>query len=445
MAAMGWCPSGRLFEAAACGAPILSDCWDGLDEFFAPGRRSWSRATPRTRSRRSICRDAELARDRRARRASATLAEHTADAPRGGADGRGARGRDPCAARRHEHVGHHSGRRARQPIQPLAFSKELLPVGSRLDGGVERPRAVSEYLVERMIFGRRRQDLLRDLARQVATSWSITARDRRRRHRLCGAAEAGRAVRCDLPRAAADRPTTSRCWSACPTRSGSPRTRSRHLPDDRLSFLLFPVERPELFDAVVTRRRRDACEEIQVKQRGRRDRNWIWGAFKMPGARLHELHALWLERERRDEYIGTLVNAYSRRAAALRRARAASLCRRRHAARLSRGDAPAGRPCCRRRRDRAAACERRRPTKLDASTASARSSHGRARNPRRGAGAWPVVSQPRPRRHADRARALPGRLPGGEMAAVLPRHARRTSRAGRCSTSAAMPASTRSR
>src|SRR5207253_4719435 len=38
-------------------------------------------------------------------------------------------------------------------IQPLAFSKELLPVGSRLDGETERPRAVSEYLVERMILG----------------------------------------------------------------------------------------------------------------------------------------------------------------------------------------------------------------------------------------------------------------------------------------------------
>src|ERR671928_260651 len=36
-------------------------------------------------------------------------------------------------------------------IQPLAFSKELLPVGSRLDGNVERPRAVSEYLIERMM------------------------------------------------------------------------------------------------------------------------------------------------------------------------------------------------------------------------------------------------------------------------------------------------------
>src|SRR5512142_2949115 len=35
-------------------------------------------------------------------------------------------------------------------IQPLAFSKELLPVGSRREGEVERPKAVSEYLVERM-------------------------------------------------------------------------------------------------------------------------------------------------------------------------------------------------------------------------------------------------------------------------------------------------------
>src|ERR1700761_1709322 len=38
-------------------------------------------------------------------------------------------------------------------IQPLAFSKELLPVGSRFDNGVERPCAVSEYLLERMILG----------------------------------------------------------------------------------------------------------------------------------------------------------------------------------------------------------------------------------------------------------------------------------------------------
>jgi spore maturation protein CgeB len=37
MAAMGYCPSGRLFEAAACGTAVLSDWWQGLDTFFTPG------------------------------------------------------------------------------------------------------------------------------------------------------------------------------------------------------------------------------------------------------------------------------------------------------------------------------------------------------------------------------------------------------------------------
>ncbi|TYL89144.1 glycosyltransferase [Bradyrhizobium rifense] len=37
MAEMGWCPSGRLFEAAACGVPLLSDDWQGIDAFFVPG------------------------------------------------------------------------------------------------------------------------------------------------------------------------------------------------------------------------------------------------------------------------------------------------------------------------------------------------------------------------------------------------------------------------
>ena len=38
MARRGFCPSGRLFEAAACGVPVLSDTWPGLDRFFEPGR-----------------------------------------------------------------------------------------------------------------------------------------------------------------------------------------------------------------------------------------------------------------------------------------------------------------------------------------------------------------------------------------------------------------------
>ena len=38
MARMGWCPSGRLFEAAACGTAIFSDSWEGLASFFEPAR-----------------------------------------------------------------------------------------------------------------------------------------------------------------------------------------------------------------------------------------------------------------------------------------------------------------------------------------------------------------------------------------------------------------------
>jgi spore maturation protein CgeB len=38
MAAMGFCPSGRLFEAAACGTPILTDSWNGLAHFYTPGQ-----------------------------------------------------------------------------------------------------------------------------------------------------------------------------------------------------------------------------------------------------------------------------------------------------------------------------------------------------------------------------------------------------------------------
>jgi dTDP-glucose pyrophosphorylase len=81
-----------------------------------------------------------------------------------------------------------------------------------------------------------------------------------------------------------------------------------HLPDDRFSFLLFPVPNPQLFDAVLLSDEGEV-REIQVK-RSDAATSWIWGAFKMPGATFHRLRQLWIERERRDEYVGGLVNAY---------------------------------------------------------------------------------------------------------------------------------------
>jgi spore maturation protein CgeB len=78
MAWLGWCPSGRLFEAAACGVPIVSDWWEGLDAFFAPGREilvahdSADVIAALERSDGELRRIAGDARER-------TLAEHTAD------------------------------------------------------------------------------------------------------------------------------------------------------------------------------------------------------------------------------------------------------------------------------------------------------------------------------------------------------------------------------
>ena len=77
MAQMGYCPSGRLFEAAACGAAIVSDWWEGLEEFFEPDREiliaSSSRDVVQALSRTA----ADLARIGAAARAR-TLEEHTA-------------------------------------------------------------------------------------------------------------------------------------------------------------------------------------------------------------------------------------------------------------------------------------------------------------------------------------------------------------------------------
>lgn len=37
MIAAGWSPSVRLFEAAACRTPLISDWWEGIESFFPPG------------------------------------------------------------------------------------------------------------------------------------------------------------------------------------------------------------------------------------------------------------------------------------------------------------------------------------------------------------------------------------------------------------------------
>lgn len=86
MARMGWCPSGRLFEAAACGVPILTDVWDGLDAFFTPGSEILTAV-----SSEDAIEAISLPRDELARIAAAArervLYEHTSDVRAGELEG----------------------------------------------------------------------------------------------------------------------------------------------------------------------------------------------------------------------------------------------------------------------------------------------------------------------------------------------------------------------
>jgi spore maturation protein CgeB len=78
MASFGYCPSGRLFEAAACGIPVISDTWEGLEKFFTPGTEILPAATTEDVLAAIDLSPGELkAIGRNAR--ERTLGEHTAD------------------------------------------------------------------------------------------------------------------------------------------------------------------------------------------------------------------------------------------------------------------------------------------------------------------------------------------------------------------------------
>ena len=192
-------------------------------------------------------------------------------------------------------------------IQPLAFSKELLPVGARVDNGVERPCAVSEYLMERMIAAG---------AGKLCFVISPTKTDILQYYgaRLWGAdiayvVQPAPGGLCDaLFRAVPFVHPSEPVLIGLPDTIWFPRDALVQLPDDVLSLLLFPVDQPELFDAVSSDEHGNV-HRIHVKQRGVTT-NWIWGAVKMPGQVFHQLYELWRRPGRGDEYLGTLINAW---------------------------------------------------------------------------------------------------------------------------------------
>jgi dTDP-glucose pyrophosphorylase len=197
-------------------------------------------------------------------------------------------------------------------IQPIAFSKELLPVGSRIEGGSERPRAVSEYLIARMIAGGAtklcfvispgKSDILQYYSQYYSPGIAgveIVYVVQSQPKGLCDA------VFRALPVISADEPVLV----GLPDTIWFPEDGLALLPDNLLSFLLFPVGSPELFDVVLTEEDGMTVKEILVKTPNPPS-HWIWGAFKMPGSIFRQLHTLWREPDRGDEYFGTLVNAY---------------------------------------------------------------------------------------------------------------------------------------
>lgn len=192
-------------------------------------------------------------------------------------------------------------------IQPLAFSKELLPVGTRNEDNQQRPRAVSEYLIERMIAaGASRLCFVvspgkTDIMQYFGGRLGETA--------ICYAVQQNPDGLCDalftaLPFISAE----DDVLIGLPDTIWFPADGFVELPAREFSFLLFQVQRPELFDAVVCDSA-GAVLEIEVKTPAPRS-NWVWGAFRLPGRVFADLHELWCERERRDVYFGTLVNAY---------------------------------------------------------------------------------------------------------------------------------------
>jgi dTDP-glucose pyrophosphorylase len=194
-------------------------------------------------------------------------------------------------------------------IQPLGCSKELLPVGSRDVDGVERPKAVSEYLVERMIaagaericmvISAEKSDIVRYYAERDYAA-EIFYAVQQRPQGLCDALfRAEPFVRSDEP-VLIGLPDT--VWfpenAFCASVAQGP----------GVNLVLFPVENPSAFDAVV-------CDEngsvnrVEVKVPNPAS-HWVWGAVTACGRALHDLRLLWESRHRKDEYLGHLLNAY---------------------------------------------------------------------------------------------------------------------------------------
>ena len=202
---------------------------------------------------------------------------------------------------------------AGQRIQPLGCSKELLPVGSRTVDGIDRPKAVAEYLVERMIAAGAEQicmvisaektDLIRYFAERTYAA-EIFYVVQHKPQGLCDALFRAEAFARDHEVVLIGLPDT--IWF--PENGYRQALAKMARADAGVSLLLFSVSNPQAFDAVISDET-GCVREVEVK-RSDAHSHWVWGAVTTTGRAFHDLKLLWESRHREDEYLGYLLNAY---------------------------------------------------------------------------------------------------------------------------------------
>lgn len=189
-------------------------------------------------------------------------------------------------------------------LQPLAGSKELLPLGHFRSG---RLRVVSDYLVERMlaagadriglVIAAGKPDLLRywgqaELASRVFFLVQPEPRG------LCDA------VFRATPFVAPDETVLI----GLPDTVWYPETAFRLGLRCNPHLITFPVARPEVFDAVIADQDGRVIR-VEVKTPGPPQRR-VWGAITSPGRDFIALEQLWRQRRCQDQYLGHLFNAW---------------------------------------------------------------------------------------------------------------------------------------
>ena len=205
-----------------------------------------------------------------------------------------------------------------QRIQPLGCSKELLPVGTRRIAGVERPKAVAEYLVERMIaagaseicmvISPEKSDILRYFAERdyAAEIFYVTQREP---GGLCDALFRGESFARNHGEVLIGLPDT--IWFPA-----NAYLQALDFARGEVNLICFPVADPTQFDAVVADEL-GRVERVEVKRPDAHS-SWVWGAVTATGAGFHQLKLLWEARHRRDQFLGDLLNAYRGAGSAVR-------------------------------------------------------------------------------------------------------------------------------